>query len=67
MQDKDINRMWMIKCLKFFRALFHVGVCASILSVFLSTGLAVIGCVCATALCAAISDSLRIDLEFPSK
>ena len=64
MQDKDINRMWMIKCLKFFRALFHVGVCASILSFFLSTGLTCIVCVSATAACAAVSDTLRIELQF---
>lgn len=67
MESKDINRLWMIKRLKFFRALFYVGVCASILSVFLSTGLAFIGCVCATALCAALSDSLKIDLDLSSK
>lgn len=66
MESKDINRLWMIKRLKFFRILYYVGVCASILSVFLSTGLALIVCVSVSSLCAAVSDRIKIDLEFPS-
>jgi hypothetical protein len=63
--SKNINRLWMIKKLKFFRFLFHLFILCSLVSftffgiipVLLSLGL--------SALFYALADMVRLDLDYP--
>lgn len=65
MDSKNINRLWMIKKLKFFRFLFHLFILCSLVSftffgiipVLLSLGL--------SALFYAFADMVRLDLDYP--
>lgn len=66
MDSKNINRLWMIKKLKFFRFCFHLSVIAGIVSFFLFSVLASFVCVALSALLSALADMVRIDLDYPS-
>lgn len=65
MESKDINRLWMIKRLKFFRFCFYLFVFVSVLSFFLLPFFACLFCISVSALCSCLSDLIRIDLDYP--
>ena len=65
MDSKSISRLWMIKQLKFFRFLFHLAVLGSVLSFFLLSGLACLCCVIVAVLLSALSDFMRLNLDYP--
>lgn len=66
MDSKNINRIWMIKKLKFFRFCFHLSIFAALICFLLFGVLASFICVAAAALLAALADMVRIDLDYPS-
>lgn len=66
MDSKSINRLWMIKRLKFFRFCFHLSVFAAVVSFFVFSALACFGCLAVSSLLSGLSDLIRIDLDYPS-
>lgn len=66
MDSKSINRIWMLKKLKFFRFGFHLCIIGSVFSFFFLSAIASFIFLAVSALLFALSDLTRIDLDYPS-
>ena len=66
MDSKSINRLWMIKQLKFFRFLFHLFIFGSVLSFFLFGIIPLLVCMLFSVLFFSLSDMIRINLDYSS-
>lgn len=66
MDSKNINRLWMIKKLKFFRFLFHLFLLFT-LACFVFLGIVpVLVCAGLSALFHSLADMVRLELDYPS-
>lgn len=66
MDSKNINRLWMIKQLKFFRFLFYLSLLGCVLAFFLLGSVPFFIFVMVALLLASISDMVRIGLDYPA-
>lgn len=66
MDSKNINRLWMIKKLKFFRFCFHLSVLAVLLCFTFSGIVPVLLSLALSALFSGLADLVRIELDYPS-